>query len=215
MAIAPERPTDKEAADVERVSPPVKVVADADVGNGLSFTSMVQLLAVGRLAPQVVAEMKNSVGDALGTPSVTTAVSALVTVTVCGSDWVPCAVEANVRDNGETVTRGAVATPVSAHVYVTAGCDVTGRNGADADRTGPIVRVATSVVGANRLYVTTTWHVPPEGTDAQLLEVTVKPEETVVVGTGTTTAAASALKKGNVCDWLPPATIEKFEYVDV
>ena len=99
----------------------------------------------GRLAPQVVAEMKNSVGDALGAPSVIAAVSALVTVTVCGSDWVPCAVEANVRDNGETVTRGAIVTPVSAHVYVTAGCDITGRNGADAEAMGPIVNVAVSV----------------------------------------------------------------------
>lgn len=60
------------------------------------------------------------------------------------------------------------------------------------------MRVATSVVGANRLYVTTTWHVPPEGTDAQLLEVTVKPEETVVVGAGTVTATLSALRNVKV-----------------
>ena len=149
--MVPERPTDSAPAEVVRLSPPVKVVAGADVGNGLSLTLMVQLLAAGRLAPQVVAEMKNSVGDALGTPSVTVAVSALVTVTVCGSDWVPCAVEANVRDSGETVTRGAVATPVSAHAYVTAGCEVTGRNGADAEAMGPIVNVAVSDVGAARV----------------------------------------------------------------
>ena len=115
------------------------------------MTVMVQLLAAGRLAPQVVAEMKNSVGDALGAPSVIAAVSALVTVTVCGSDWVPCAVEAKASEVGDTVTRGAVATPVSAHVYVTDGCDITGRNGADADKTGPIVNVAVSVgVGDGR-----------------------------------------------------------------
>ena len=179
------------------------------------MTVMVQLLVAGRLAPQVVAAMKNSAGDALGTPSVIAAVSALVTVTVCGSDCVPCAVEAKVSDVGDMVTRGAVATPDSAHVYVTAGCDITGRNGGDADKTGPIVRVATSVVGTNRLYVTTTWQVPLAGTDAQLLDVTVNPDEAVVVGNGTVTATLSALRNVKVWAWLPPATIEKFEYVDV
>ena len=156
-ATVPDKPTDSAPAEVARLSPPVRVGVGADVGNGLSLTVMVQLLAAGRLAPQVVAEMKNSVGDALGAPSVTTAVSALVTVTVCGSDWVPCAVEAKVSEVGDTVTRGAVATPVSAHVYVTAGCDITGRNGADAEVMGPIVNVAVSVgVGTARMYVTTT-----------------------------------------------------------
>lgn len=85
------------------------------------MTVMVQLLAAGRLAPHVVAAMKNSAGDALGAPSVIAPVSALVTVTVCGSDWVPCAVEAKVSEVGDTVTRGAVATPDSAQVYVTDG----------------------------------------------------------------------------------------------
>ena len=152
MAIAPERPTDKEAADVERVSPPVKVVAGADVGNGLSLTLMVQLLVASRLVPQVDAGMssKNSVGETVRALNVIADVSLLVTVIVCGSDWVPCAVEANVRDSGETVTSGAVATPVSAHAYVTAGCEVTGRNGADAEAMGPIVNVAVSDVGAAR-----------------------------------------------------------------
>ena len=37
----------------------------------------------------------------------------------------------------------------------------------------------------------------------------------LLVGGGTTTVATSVLRKVNVCDWLPPATIEKFEYVDV
>ena len=75
---------------------------------------------------------------------------------------------------------------------------MTGRNGADADTTGPIVRVATSVVGTNRLYVTTTWQVPLAGTDAQLLDVTVNPDEAVVVGNGTVTATLSALRNVNV-----------------
>ena len=42
----------------------------------------------------------------------------------------------------------------------------------------------------------------------------VNPVE-LLVGNGTTTVAASALRKVNVCDWLAPATMEKFEYVDV
>ena len=121
------------------------------------MTVIVQLLAAGRLAPHVVAEMKNSVGDALGTPRAIAAVSALVTVTVCGSDCVPCAVEAKVSEVGDTVTRGAVAAPVSAHVYVTAGCTATGGTGIDAEVMGPIVNVAVSVgVGTARRYVTTT-----------------------------------------------------------
>ena len=37
----------------------------------------------------------------------------------------------------------------------------------------------------------------------------------LLVGSGTVTATLSALRNVNVCDWLPPATIEKFEYVDV
>ena len=37
----------------------------------------------------------------------------------------------------------------------------------------------------------------------------------LLVGGGTTTATLSALRKVNVCDWLPPATMEKFDYVDV
>ena len=37
----------------------------------------------------------------------------------------------------------------------------------------------------------------------------------LLVGGGTVTATLSALRKVNACDWLPPATIEKFEYVDV
>ena len=51
----------------------------------------------------------------------------------------------------------AVATPVSAHVYVTAGCTATGRTGIEAEVMGPIVNVADSVgVGTARRYVTTT-----------------------------------------------------------
>ena len=122
-----------------------------DAGNGLSLTVMVQLLAAGRLAPHVVAAMKNSAGDALGAPSGIAAVSALVTVTVCGSDWVPCAVEAKVSEVGDAVTRGAVAAPVSAQAYVMAGCADTGAKGAEADESGPRVSVAMSVPAAARL----------------------------------------------------------------
>ena len=139
------------------MSPPVKPVAGADVADGLSWTEMVQLLIDARLVPQLVAAIKNSVGDALAAANVIAEVPALVTVTVCGSDWVPCAVEAKVSEVGDTATRGAVATPVSAHVYVTAGCTATGRTGIEAEVMGPIVNVAVSVVvGTARRYVTTT-----------------------------------------------------------
>ena len=108
----PKRPTDKEPAEVERLSPPVKVVAGADVGNGLSMTLMVQLLVAGRLAPQVVAGMssKNSVGETVRALNVIADVSLLVTVIVCGNDWVPCDVEAKVSEVGVMVTDTAVPT---------------------------------------------------------------------------------------------------------
>ena len=108
--MVPERPTDSEPAEVGIVNNP-DVPPVADIGNGLSLTVIVQLLMDARLAPQVVAEMKNSAGPALGAPSVIAAASLLVMVTVCGSDWVPCAVDANVNDVGAAVTRGAVAAP--------------------------------------------------------------------------------------------------------
>ena len=96
--------------DVERVSPP-DVGAVTDIGNGLSLTMMVQLLIDAKLVPQVVAEIKNSVGDALGAVNVIVEALALVMVTVCGSDCVPCAVEGKISEVGLAVTRGAVALP--------------------------------------------------------------------------------------------------------
>ena len=110
-AMAPERPTISDPADVERLSPPVKPVAGADVANGLSLTVMVQLLIDARLVPQVVAAIKNSVGDALGAVNVINEALALVMVTVCGSDCVPCAVEVKGSEVVLAVTRGAVALP--------------------------------------------------------------------------------------------------------
>ena len=154
--MVPDKPTKSDPADVERVSPP-DVGPVADIGNGLSLSVIVQLLINARLVPQVVAKIKNSAGDALAAANVIAEASALVMVTVCGSDCVPCAVEAKVSEVGDTVTRGAVATPVSAHVYVTAGCTATGGTGIDAEVMGPIVNVAVSVgVGTARRYVTTT-----------------------------------------------------------
>ena len=120
-----------------------------DAGNGLSFTVMVQLLDAGRLDPQVVAEMKNSGGNAVGTLSVIVETPELVTVTVCGSDCVPCAVEPKVSEVGAAATKGAVAVPISAHEYETGGCTVTGRNGDDALETGLMDNVAVSVVGTD------------------------------------------------------------------
>ena len=108
--MVPDSPTNSEPAEVESVSPP-DVPPVGDTGNGLSLTVMVQLLMAARLMPQVVPEMKNSVGPALGALSVIAAASLLVMVTVCGNDWVPCAVDANINDVGATVTRGPVADP--------------------------------------------------------------------------------------------------------
>ena len=109
--MAPDRPTIIDPADVERLSPPVKPVAGAEVGNGLSLTVMVQLLIDNRMVPQLVAEIKNSVGDALGAVNVINEALALVMVTVCGGDCVPCAVEGKISEVGPAVTRGAVALP--------------------------------------------------------------------------------------------------------
>ena len=109
--MAPDRPTISDPADVERLSPPVKPVAGADVANGLSLTVMVQLLIDARLVPQVVAEIRNSVGDALGAANVINEALTLAMVTACARDCVPCAVEGKGRVVGLAVTRGAVALP--------------------------------------------------------------------------------------------------------
>ena len=170
------------------------------VGDGLRFTLIVQLLNAGRLAAQVDAEIKNSGGVAVGTLSVIAAALELVTVTACGSDCVPCAVEPKVSEVGAAATKGAVAVPISAHEYETGGCTVTGRNGADALETGLMDNVAVSVVGTDWLYVTTTAQLPPEGTDAQVLEVTVNLPGELLVGNGTVTGTVSALRNVNVCD---------------
>ena len=106
MAIVPESPTDSEPAPVGIVSNP-DVGPVVDVGNGLSLTVIVQLLMAAKLVPQVVPAIKNSAGLALGVPSVIAALSALLMVTVCGSDWVPCAVDANVNDVGAAVGAAA------------------------------------------------------------------------------------------------------------
>ena len=75
-------------------------MAGADVGDGLSLTIMVQLLAAGRLVPQLDAGMssKNSVGETVRALNVIADVSLLVTVIVCDSDWVPCDVEGKVSE---------------------------------------------------------------------------------------------------------------------
>ena len=184
------------------------------VGDGLRFTLIVQLLNAGRLAAQVVAEIKNSGGTAVGTLSVIAAALELVTVTFCGGDCVPCAVEPNVSDVGAAATSGAVAVPISAHEYETGGCTVTGRNGADALETGLMDNVAVSVVGTDWLYVTTTWQLAPAATNPQVFDVTANAGN-VVVGAGTLTGTLSSLKNTNACDWLPPATIAKLEYVEM
>ena len=108
--MVPDSPTNSEPAEVESVSPP-DVPPVADIGNGLSLTVMVQLLMAARLVPQVVPAMKNSAGLMPGAPSVIAVLSALLMVTVCGNDCVPCAVDANVNDVGATVARGTVAAP--------------------------------------------------------------------------------------------------------
>ena len=110
-AMVPDRPTISDPADVERLSPPVKPRAGADDADGLSWTVMVQLLIDARLVPQLVAAIKNSVGDALGAPNVIVEAPVLVMVTVSGSDCVPCAVEGKLSEVGPAVTRGAVALP--------------------------------------------------------------------------------------------------------
>ena len=107
---------------------------------------MVQLLRVGRLAAQVVAEIKYAGGVTVGPPSVIAAALEFVMVTVCGRDCVPCAVDANVSDVGVAATNGAVAVPANSQVYETGGCAVTGRNGGDALETGLMDNVAASVV---------------------------------------------------------------------
>lgn len=80
-AIVPERPTNIEPAEVATLTPP-EIVLGAEVGNGLSFTVIVQLLAAGRLMAHVVADIKNSVGDALGAPKVIAAAAELLRVIV-------------------------------------------------------------------------------------------------------------------------------------
>ena len=80
------------------------------VGDGRRVVLMVQLLMAGRLVPQVVAEMKNAGTDEVGRLSVIADAPELVTVTACGSDSVPCAVEGKVSEVGET--RGAAAVMV-------------------------------------------------------------------------------------------------------
>ena len=81
VAIVPERPTNIEPAEVAILTPP-EIAPGAEAGNGLSLTVMVQLLVAARVVPQVVAETKNSVGDALGAPRVIAAASELLRVTV-------------------------------------------------------------------------------------------------------------------------------------
>ena len=206
--MVPANPTNNPPAGMGSVNPP-DVVPGLDVGNGLSLTVIVQLLIAARLVPQVVPAMKNSAGLMPGAPSVIAVLSALLMVTVCGNDCVPCAVDANVNDVGAAVTRGAVAVPTNAHVYVNDGCTVTGATGGAAEVIGPMLNVAVSLEATAWLYLTTTWQVAPAATGAQVFDVMVNAAK-LVDGITVVTGTLSALKNVKVCDWLPPATIEKF-----
>ena len=206
--MVPANPTNNPPAGMGSVNPP-DVVPGLDVGNGLSLTVIVQLLIAARLVPQVVPAMKNSAGLTPGAPSVIAELPALLMVTVCGNDCVPCAVDANINDVGAAVTRGAVAVPTNAHVYVNDGCTVTGATGGAADVIGPMVNVAVSLEATAWLYLTTTWQVAPAATGAQVFDVMVNAAK-LVDGITAVTGTLSALKNVKVCDWLPPATIEKF-----
>ena len=115
--MVPERPTKSEPADVISVSPP-EVVPGVDVGNGLSFNESVQLAMDASVVPHVVAEIKNSAGETVAAPSVMGAASLLVTVTVCASDLVPCAVDAKLRDAGSTDGGVGAAKPVPLRVIM-------------------------------------------------------------------------------------------------
>ena len=207
-ATVPFTPTFTDPAEVVRLSKP-EVAPGLVVGDGTSFTSITQLAIASKPAPQVVPEMENSGGDTPGTPSVIAVAPELAIVTVCGSDCVPCAVDAKVSEAGTAVTTGAVAVPTNAQVYVNAGCTVTGATGSAADVKGPMVNVALSLEGTAWLYRTTTWQVAPAATGAQVFDATVNAAK-LVDGITAVTGTLSALKNVKVCDWLPPATIEKF-----
>ena len=111
----PARATLTEPAEVVMPSEP-EIAPVAVVGDGRRVTLMVQLLMAARLVPQVVAAMKNAGTDTVGRLSVIAAAPELVTVTVCGSDWVPCAVEGKVSEVGDT--RGAAAAMVMVNAWL-------------------------------------------------------------------------------------------------